>query len=68
MKKYMTLLFILTRFPGYGGIENVTKQMINYLSLVGYTCLIVSYLKGNKNDESDTPPHFLYAIRNIGFL
>lgn len=58
----MTLLFVLTRFPGYGGIENVTNQVINWLNSTrakGCNILILSYLKGNKDNELDIPIFYM---------
>lgn len=41
--KRLKILFYLTRFPGVGGIENVTVMVLSKLA-VEYDCTIVSHL------------------------
>lgn len=40
----MNVLFYLHRYPGYGGIENVTTYLANYLSNNGETISILSFI------------------------
>lgn len=47
----MNILFYLTRYPGVGGIETVTSQIIEQLSLKGHVVDIISHWQQKQNAE-----------------
>lgn len=56
----MNILFYLTRYPGVGGIETVTSQIIGKLSQKGYTIDVISHWQQKQKSK-------IYA-RNIYYM
>lgn len=44
----MKILFLIHRYPGYGGIETVTTVLANYFKEIGYDINIMSYAQENE--------------------
>lgn len=40
-----SILFYITRYPGYGGIENITTLLANHLLMIGYKVSILSFIQ-----------------------
>lgn len=47
----MNILFYLTRYPGVGGIETVTSQIIEQLSLKGHVVNVISHWQQKQNGK-----------------
>lgn len=59
----MNILFYLTRYPGVGGIETVTSQIIGYLaSKCGYNIDVISHWQ--QEQEGEISAHNVYTMPN----
>lgn len=59
----MNILFYLTRFPGVGGIETVTSQIIKALTLKGcYTIDVISHWQ--QEQKGEICAHHIYSMPN----
>lgn len=59
----MNILFYLTRYPGVGGIETVTSQIIEQLTLKGDTIDVISHWQQEQLGGDICSQHLSYAKR-----
>lgn len=69
----MKILFYLTRYPGYGGIETVTRIISDKLRKRGYEIDIVSHIQQEVENQDDNVFSFpdagsYYTARNMHFF